>query len=106
MSSQMTKIFTIIATVAAASIAAPSLAGVTTYSTISVGPETEGWYNAADLTSTVTGGYDGTQNSLAASGDGKNQFYITGEDIFGGSGLTIGDINSINYSTKKSGDAS
>ena len=94
-----------IATVAAASIAAPSLAGGTTYSTIFVGPETAGWYDAAGLTSTVTGGYDGTQNSLAASGDGKNQFYISGEDLFGGSGLTIGDINSISYSTKKSGDA-
>ncbi len=105
MISQMTNVFPIIATVAAASIAAPSLAGTVTYSTISVGPETEGWYNADGLTSTVTGGYDGTQNSLAASGTGKNQFYITGEDMFGGSGLTIGDINSISYSTKKSGDA-
>ena len=98
--------FSIIATIAAASIAAPSLAGTVTYSTISVGPDTEGWYDADGLTSTVTGGYDGTTNSLAASGTGKNQFYITGEDMFGGSGLTIGDINSINYSTKKSGDAS
>ena len=102
----MNRSFPIIATVAAATIAAPSLAGGTTYSTISVGPETAGWYDADGLTSTVTGGYDGTQNSLAASGDGKNQFYISGEDLFGSAGLTIGDINSISYSTKKSGDAS
>lgn len=102
----MTRIFPIIATVAAASIAAPSLAGTVTYSTISVGPDTEGWYNAAGLTSTVTGGFDGTTNSLAASGDGKNQFYIGAETLLGSPGLTIGDINSISYSTKKSGGAS
>ena len=102
----MNKSFQIIATVAAATIAAPSLAGSTTYSTISVGPDTTGWYDAAGLTSTVIGGYDGTQNSLAASGTGKNQLYIDGVTLFGSSGLTIGDIDSISYSTKKSGGAS
>ncbi|MCP4011999.1 MAG: hypothetical protein GY728_02705 [Phycisphaeraceae bacterium] len=90
--------------VASVTITAPSLAGVT-YSTISVGPDTPGWYNQAGLTSTIAGGFDGTQSSLAASGTGKNQFYITGADLFGGSSLTLGDIASITYSTKKSGDA-
>ena len=105
-SSQMQKSFSIIATVAAATIAAPSLAGGTSYSTISVGPDTTGWYDESGLTSTVTGGYDGTQNSLAASGTGKNQFYISGESLFGGSPLNISDIVSISYSTNKSGGAS
>ena len=98
----MTKNFMIITMVAAAGIATPTLGG-TSFTTISVGPDTEGWYNAAGLTSTVTGGFDGTTNSLAASGDGKNQFYITGESLFGGSPLEISDIASISYSTNKSG---
>jgi len=89
---------------ATTTITVPSLAGGI-YSTISVGPDTPGWYNEAGLTSTIVGGFDGTQNSLAASGTGKNQFYISGADLFGGSSLTIGDIASITYSTRKSADA-
>lgn len=84
---------------ATTTIIVPSLAGGI-YSTISVGPDTPGWYNEAGLTSTIVGGFDGTQNSLAASGTGKNQFYISGADLFGGSSLTIGDIASITCSMR------
>ena len=88
---------------ATTTITLPSLAGDIVYSTISVSPDDPGWYNEAGSTSTIVGGFDGTKNSLAASGTGKNQFYITGATLFGGSALTIGDIASIDYSTKKSG---
>ena len=76
-----------------------------TYTTLTVGPETSGWYNQAGLTSTVDGGYFG-QNSLAASGSGKNQLYFDSDTLFGSSDLTIGDIASIEYSTLKSSGGS
>ena len=82
----------------AAVITVPATAGVV--NTITVNPDTAGWYNAVSTTSTVDGGFDGTLNSLQASGDGKNQFYLSGADI---GATTIGDIASISYSTRKSG---
>lgn len=86
------------AAVAACAVAGSAAAG--TVNTITVSPDTDGWYNAASTTSLVTGGFDGTLDSLQASGDGKNQFYLSGADI---GATTIGDIASISYSTKKSG---
>ena len=53
----------------------------------------------------MSNGFASGEDSLRASGDGKNQFYLTGASIFGGSPVTIGDIASISYSTRKSGGA-
>ena len=89
-------------TVVAGLFSASALAGID-YTTLTIGPDTEGWFNEAGLTSTVAGGYLGGETSLAASGDGKNQFYVTGEALFGTASVTIDDIASIQYATNKSG---
>ena len=91
------QIVTVVA--AAATTTLPAAAGVT--NTITIGPDTPGWYDADTPTSTVPGGFDGTLDSLQASGTGKNQFYLSGADI---GATTIGDIASITYSTNKAGD--
>ena len=81
------------AVLAVAALVAPVTAGGITR-IIEVGPDTIGWSNAAGSTSLVSNGFAGGQDSLRASGDGKNQFYLTGASIFGGSPVTIGDIAS------------
>lgn len=90
---------------ATACLSVPAAAGVSR--TITVGPDSGGWYNAASTTSTVADSILGPSvNSLRASGDGKNQFYLTGAEIFGDTPSTLGDIESIGYTTKKSDGAS
>ena len=65
--------------VAATTTTLPAAAGVT--NTITIGPDTPGRHDAGIPTSSVPGWFDGSLDSLQASGTGRNQFRLTAESI-------------------------